>query len=166
MRWGVLVALLALFACAAPDPPEAAQPGPAFDPIAFFTGPTHGEGKLDQVFRGERTLNVESIGKPSRDGSLTLTQRIAIQGERPRTRQWKLRQVTPGRYGGTLTDANGPVETRAIGRALRIRYPMKGGLQVEQWLTERPGGRALDNRLMVTKWGVRVASLTERIEKR
>ena len=43
---------------------------------------------------------------------------------------------------------------------------MKGGLHVEQWLTALPGGRALDNRMTVHKWGVRVATLRERISKR
>ena len=163
---GALVGLLALAACTAAAPPEAKRPGPAFDPVAFFTGPTHGDGKLDQIMKGVRTVTVDSIGKPEANGVLTLTQRIDMQGDPPRTRVWKFRQVAPGRYAGTLTDASGPVETVAVGRAIRIRYPMKGGLQVEQWLTSLPGGRALDNRMTVHKWGMRVATLRERIEKR
>lgn len=165
-RGGVLVALLAATACTAAAPPEAKQPGPAFDPVAFFTGATHGDGKLDQIMKGVRTVTVDSVGTPEANGSLTLTQRIAMQGDPPRTRIWRLKRVAPGRYAGSLSDASGPVETVAIGRALRIRYPMKGGLMVEQWLVALPGGRALDNRLTVTKWGMRVASLRERIEKR
>ena len=160
------VGTLALAACTAAAPPEANEPGPAFDPVAFFTGPSQGDGKLDQIMKGIRTVTVDSVGKPERDGSLTLTQRIAMQGDPPRTRVWKLKQVAPGRYAGSLTDASGPVETVAIGRAIRIRYPMKGGLMVEQWLIALPGGRALDNRMTVTKWGMRVATLRERIEKR
>ena len=163
---GVAVGLLALAACTAAAPPEAREPGPAFDPVAFFTGPSHGDGKLDQIMKGVRTVTVDSIGKPERDGSLTLTQRIAMQGDAPRTRLWKFRQVAPGLYTGSLTDATGAVETVAVGRAIRIRYTMKGGLAVEQWLIALPGGRALDNRMTVHKWGVRVATLRERIEKR
>ena len=166
MRGSAVVALLALAACTAAAPPEASQPGPAFDPVAFFTGPSHGDGKLDQIMKGTRTVTVDSVGTPEANGSLTLTQRIAMQGDPPRTRVWKLKQVAPGRYAGSLTDASGPVETVAIGRAIRIRYPMKGGLMVEQWLIALPGGRALDNRMTVTKWGMRVATLRERIEKR
>ena len=166
MRGSAVVALLALAACTAAAPPEASQPGPAFDPVAFFTGPSHGDGKLDQIMKSVRTVTVDSVGTPEANGSLTLTQRIAMQGDPPRTRVWKLKQVAPGRYAGSLTDASGPVETVAIGRAIRIRYPMKGGLMVEQWLIALPGGRALDNRMTVTKWGMRVATLRERIEKR
>ena len=166
MRRAVAVIAFALAACGAAVPPEAAEQGEAFDPVAFFTGRSHGDGKLDQIMKGIRTVTVDSVGTPEANGSLTLTQRIAMQGDPPRTRVWKLKQVAPGRYAGSLTDASGPVETVAIGRAIRIRYPMKGGLMVEQWLVALPGGRALDNRLTVTKWGMRVATLRERIEKR
>ena len=160
------VAFLALAACTAAAPPEARQAGPAFDPVAFFTGASHGDGKLDQIMKATRVVTVDSVGTPEADGTLTLTQRIATQGEPPRTRVWKLKQVAPGRYAGSLTDAVGQVETVAVGRAIRIRYPMKSGLQVEQWLVALPGGRVLDNRLTVTKWGMKVASLHERISKR
>ena len=166
MRRAVAVIALALAACGATAPPEATEQGEAFDPVAFFTGRSHGDGLLDQVMKGRRRVTVDSVGKLEANGVLTLTQRIAMEGDAPRTRVWKFKQVAPGRYGGSLSDASGPVETLAVGRAIRIRYPMKGGLKVEQWLIALPGGRALDNRLTVTKWGMRVASLHERIEKR
>ena len=166
MRRAVAVIALALAACGATAPPEATEQGEAFDPVAFFTGRSHGDGLLDQVMKGRRRVTVDSVGKLDANGVLTLTQRIAMEGDAPRTRVWKFKQVAPGRYGGSLSDASGPVETLAVGRAIRIRYPMKGGLKVEQWLIALPGGRALDNRLTVTKWGMRVASLHERIEKR
>ena len=162
---GVIAGLAALTACTAAAPPEAQQAGPAFDPIAFFTGTSHGDGKLDQIMKGTRSVTVDSVGTPEADGSITLAQHIVTQGDKPRDRVWKLKQVAPGRYSGSLTDANGPVETIAVGRAIRIRYPMKGGLKVEQWLVALPGGRVLDNRLTVTKWGMKVASLHERITK-
>jgi hypothetical protein len=160
------VGLLALAACTAAAPPEAAESGPSFDPVAFFIGPSHGEGRLDQMMKGERRVRVESVGRKARDGAVILDQRVAIEGDPVKVRRWVLRQTGPGRYGGSLTDATGPVEAVAIGRAIRIRYPMKGGLKVEQWLVALPGGRALDNRMTVTKWGMKVATLRERIEKR
>ena len=167
--WAI-VALLALTicttACTAAAPPEAKQAGPAFDPIAFFTGTSHGDGRLKQIMKGVRNITVDSVGTPEADGSISLAQHIVTQGDAPRDRVWRLRQTAPGRYAGTLTDASGPVETITVGRAIRIRYPMKGGLQVEQWLVAMPNGKMLDNRLSVTKWGIHVASLHERISKR
>ena len=52
------------------------------------------------------------------------------------------------------------------GQTGRIRYIMKGGIKVEQVLKPLPGGRALDNRATFRKFGMKVATLTERIEKR
>ena len=164
-RSAVAAAALMLSACGPKPPPEASETGEAFDPIAFFTGATHGEARLEQIFKTDRAVSVDSVGRPVA-GGLLLTQRIRVAGDRPRIRKWLLRRTAPGRYAGSLTDANGPVETLAIGRAIRIRYPMKGGLQVEQWLVALPGGRVLDNRLTVTKWGMRAAALHERIERR
>ena len=164
MRRAALAAL-ALASCA-PGPPQAAEEaGPAFDPIAFFTGASHGEATLAQIFKGERAVRVHSFGRRGNNGTLTLVQRIAIEREKPRARQWTMRPLGNGRYTGQLTDASGPVDIRTIGRAVRVRYPMKGGLQVEQWLVAKPGGRVLHNRLSVTKWGVEVARLEERISK-
>ncbi len=144
-------------AVAAPDP---------VDPVAFFTGASHGEGRLREAFKRERRVTVDSVGRAEKDGTLVLDQKLAIEGDPLRMRRWLLRQVGPNRYTGTLTDATGPVEAKVIGRAIRIRYPMKGGLKVESWLAPRPGGRAFDNKTRITKWGMTVATLTERIEKR
>ena len=111
-------------------------------------------------------MSVDSVGRADKDGLLTLDQKVAIEGEPLRIRRWRLRQAGPGRYTGTLTDATGPVEAQAIGQSIRIRYTMKDGLKVESWLAPLPGGRAFDNKTSITKWGMKVATLTERIEKR
>ena len=162
MRPIAAATLLTLANCA-PGPPYAVtEPGPAFDPITFFEGASFGLGTIDQLFKEERRLRVGSVGHRDADGTLTVEQRIDVKGEHSKTRTWRLRRIGPGRYRGTLTDASGPIEARAIGRAIRIRYPMKGGLQVEQWLVREENG-ALDNRLSVRKWGIEVASVRERI---
>ena len=43
---------------------------------------------------------------------------------------------------------------------------MKGGLHAQQWLYLQPGGQVARNRMVVTKFGVPVASLDETITKR
>ena len=157
----VAVALALSAGCA-----TAASEAAPLDPVAFFTGASHGEGRLREAFNRERRVSVDSVGHADKGGLLILDQKMAIEGEPLRIRRWQLRQVGPNRYTGTLTDATGPVEAKVIGRAIRIRYPMKGGLKVESWLTAVPGARAFDNKTTITKWGLKVASLTERIEKR
>ena len=159
----IALALVASATAASPDAPKAGEP---FDPVAFFTGASHGEGRLREAFKSERRVLVDSVGREDKDGQLVLDQKLAIEGEPLRIRRWRLRQTSPGHFTGTLTDATGPVEAQVIGLSIRIRYPMKGGLKVESWLTAAPGARAFDNRTTITKWGLKVASLTERIEKR
>lgn len=165
MKRVALIASALLAGCTPGPPPAARESEPAFDPIAFFTGATHGTATLAQVFKSDRSMTVQSEGTLAPNGTLTLRQRISVRGAPTRMRTWIMRRVRPGVYGGSLTDAVGPVETRAVGRAIRIRYEMKGGLRVEQWLYALPGGRALDNRLDVTKWGIELASVRERITK-
>lgn len=156
-------AAIALALAAAGEAVAAPEP---LDPVAFFTGASHGQGRLREAFKRERRVSVDSVGRAEKDGALILDQKMQIEGEPLRIRRWRLRQVSANRYTGTLTDATGPVEAQVIGRGIRIRYPMKGGLKVESWLTAVPGARAFDNKTTITKWGLKVASLTERIEKR
>jgi hypothetical protein len=143
----------------------AAEPEP-FDPVAFFTGASHGEGRLKEALKRERRVTTDSVGHAEKDGLLVLNQKLKIEGEPLRNRRWRLRQVGPNRYTGTLTDATGPVEAQVIGRSIRIRYTMKGGLKIDSRLVPLPGGRAFSNETKITKWGMKVATLTERIEKR
>lgn len=95
-----------------------------------------------------------------------LDQKVMVEGDPTRQRQWRLKQIAPGKYNGTLSDAKGPVEAEVAGNTVRIRYKMKGGIKVEQLLAALPGGRALNNSSTFHKWGMKVATLAERIEKR
>jgi hypothetical protein len=154
--------LIALAALAATAPPPAARP---LDPIAFFEGRSHGDGRLSVLLKKPVTIRVDSVGR--RVGrALVLDQRIQEQGKPARNRRWVLRPTSAGRFTGTLTDATGPVVVTSDDRTIEIRYPMKNGLQVEQTLTPIEGGRAIDNVMKVRKFGLPVATLREHIRKR
>lgn len=159
-RYFAAAAALAFTTGAAAEAPE------PFDPVTFFTGASHGEGRLKEALKRERKVTTDSVGHADKDGLLVLDQKMQIEGEPLRIRRWKLRQVGPNRYTGTLTDATGPVEAQVTGRSILIRYPMKGGLKVESRLAPLAGGRAFSNETKITKWGLKVATLIERIEKR
>ena len=144
-------------------PAQAPKP---FDPVAFFTGATQGRGELRELLGKAKKTATHSVGRVDKDGWLILDQKVAVEGDPLRQRQWRLRQVAPGRYRGTLSDAKGPVEAEVRGQSVRIRYVMKGGIKVEQTLTAQPGGRAVINRGTFRKFGMKVALLKERIDKR
>jgi hypothetical protein len=155
--------LLRLAAALAIASPAAAAD---FVPHIFFAGPSEGHGTLKIALRGSQSIHVRSFGRVETDGTLVLDQTIARGDEPPATRQWRIRTVAPGRYAGTLSDAAGPVAGETHGNRLLLRFRMKGGLDAEQWLTLSADGRSADNAMTVKKWGVVVARLRERIERR
>lgn len=159
----LLAAALPLAACAGGRPPGTAS-GPAFDPIAFFSGSTRGSGELSIVLRPPRPITVQGEGRVRADGTLVLRQRVEEERRPARTRRWELRRTGPGTYAGTLSDATGPVRAEASGNTLHIRYSSRQG-NVEQWLVLAPNGRSAQNRLTVKRLGVVVATVNETIRK-
>lgn len=164
MRLSVAVLALPLAGCNVGTVLPADQ-GASFDPIAFFEGRTRGEGTLHKVIGGDSLVTVESFGTRDRRGGLVLDQVIRRGTKPPSQRRWVMRPVTPGRFTGTLTEAEGPVEGTVSGPRATIRYRTKDGFHIEQHLALQPGGRVLLNELNVRRGGIRVARLDERIRK-
>lgn len=160
-----LVGLIALAGCAAAPRLPDADPGRPFDVVRFFQGRTAGTGQLKVPLRSPIPVGVESVGRLQKDGELVLTQRIREGQKEQRTREWRIREVAPGRYSGTLSDAVGPVAGALLGNRLRLGYRMKGGLGVEQWLALARDGQSVHNLLVVRKFGLTVARLDETIRK-
>ena len=155
-----IVGSLALAASASAQAPK------PFDPVAFFTGATQGRGELKELLGKPRKTTTQSVGRVDKDGWLVLDQKVAVEGDPLRQRRWRLKQTAPGKYSGTLSDSKGPVEAEVRGQTVRIRYVMKGNIKVEQELTAEAGGRAVINRGTFRKFGMKVAIMKERIEKR
>lgn len=162
MTKGIGAALLLLANCAGAPPHAAGEQGPPPDPVAFFAGRSHGEGTIDPLLGSTRQVRVSSVGVKDAKGDLVLDQHIEMEGKSPRDRRWTMTPNGAGRWTGTLTDAVGPVNVTAEGRALHIRYRMAKGLSVEQWLVARDG-RTLANRMTISKVGLTVARLDETI---
>ena len=160
--------LLVLSACAGapalPVAPIAAAAAPRFDPLVFFAGRTEGRGRLAKLLSGTSPILVEGRGRME-GGALHLVQTVTLAGKKPSTREWVIRQVRPGAYGGTLTDAEGAVTGETSGNRLHLAFTMKGGLPVEQWLTLSPDGQRAYNVMTVRKFGVTVAALSEDIRR-
>ncbi len=138
----------------------------SFDPITFFTGATDGTGVLKQVFSSARATHVSGFGAMRANGVFVLDQTMTVAGEKANSRQWQLHQVSPGHFGGTISDGKGPVTIDVAANRLLIRYTMKNGLRVESVLTIDAGGRTGHNVSTVRKWGMTAATLSETISKR
>lgn len=138
---------------------------PRFDVARAFVGASAGEGQLKIAFRRTRSVHVESNGHRAEDGTIVVDQVIIEPGRKTSTRQWRLREVAPGRYAGALSDAAGPVDGVVRGNCLELRFRMKGDLTARQWLFAMPDGRTIQNRMSIRKSGILVARLRETITR-
>lgn len=157
------VLFLPLAACVSAPPPIAAL-APRFSPQAFFAGATRGEGRLKIVMSGAKRVTVDGRGRMAGD-TLVLDQTVTGASATPEQRQWRLREVAPGRYAGTLSDAAGPVAGEVTGSRLHLQFAMKRGLVADQWLDLAADGQSAQNRMVVTKFGMTVAVLNETIRR-
>jgi hypothetical protein len=139
-------------------PALAAVPASSESPMAFFEGRTLSEGTTKIVMRKPYKAQSSGIGRIEPDGTLNLVQQVQ-EGDGPRKeRRWRIRQVAPGHFAGTMSEAVGPVTVDKVGERFRFRFKMKGGLQVEQWLAPLPDGRSARSTLTVRKLGIAVAT--------
>src|SRR5579875_4011461 len=135
-----------------------------FDPIGFFNGHTHGEADLHKLLGEPVHISVDSVGRMD-NGGLILDQVMREGNKPPSSRRWTIRRISQNEYSGALTDAVGPVTARIVGPRAYISYRMRHGLNVEQQLALQRDGTTVLNRLVVQKFGVRVATLSETIKK-
>jgi hypothetical protein len=161
MMYRVLILATALAGCSVAAP---ATP-PTFDPLAFFTGASRGEGSLKVMTKTRVPIRVESHGRADGKGGIILDQTIREGNKPARQRRWVLRPTSATTVTGTITDNPGPVKGRMDGNRLLLHYTMKGGLKAEQVLTIQPGGRTLINRMTIRKFGMPVAHVNEVITK-
>lgn len=174
-------ALLLLTGCvnappvAAPTPPQAEAP--VFDPFAFFLGTSEGTGTLTKAMAENVPVRVSSTGRIVEEASretawaapprrVMVLDQIIHEGDKPpRKRQWRIHEVAPGRYAGSLTGALSPIEGRSQGNRMVLRFIVKDGLSVRQELTLSADGQRAANVMTVTKLGMTVAVLSEDIRK-
>lgn len=141
-------------------------PTPILDPVAFFTGHTHGEGALEVRFGKRRELSVEGNGYQNPDGSFQLDQTITYGGGSVETRRWVLRRRDAASWTATLSDASGEVSAESNSNPFYLRYQIRSPrVFMEQWLYLQPDGRSVLNLAQVTVLGVPYARLSETISR-
>lgn len=135
-------------------------------PLRFFEGVTESIGVMKRMMH--KPYRVRSIGRGTiePDGSLTLVQDVRDDdGQPPRRRTWRVRQIGVGKYSGSMTDASGPVTIDEIGGAYRFSFKMSGNLAVEQWLIPNRDGQSGASKLTIRMFGMKVASCDGDIRK-
>jgi len=134
------------------------------DPMRFFEGRTESISTIKLIMR--KSFESRSLGRGEIDsGVLNLVQRVQEDGKSPFDRRWRMRQVGPGRFAGTMTEAVGPVAVEEVGERYRFRFKMKGNVSVEQWLTPLPGGKVARSNVTIRKLGMTVGRSDGTIRK-
>ena len=161
----LLLSALLLVGLLVPGSASHAAPTRRFDPGAFFSGKTVGDARIKIIMRSAHGMHVESTGKVEADGTLSVTQVVEEEGKPMKKRAWRIREVSPGRYEGTLSDAVGPVTGTLENDVLRLRFAIKGGMKAENVLRLRADGQSVHNVMTVRKFGITVATLDETIRR-
>ncbi len=161
----VAIACITLPGCL---PPSAARPAvserPDFDPVAFFTGRTRGEGSFNIRFAARRALTVEGRGYQTADGGFTLDQTITYADGAVDSRKWVLHRRSATAYTATLSDADGEVNADVTGNLFHLRYRVRQPrVYMEQWLYLQPDGRSVVNFAQLTVLGIPWGRLSETI---
>ena len=142
--------------------PASAEP---LKPMHFFEGRTEGNGTIKLFLRKPYRSHSIGRGRIEPDGSLSLVQRVEDEGSPPHERRWRIREVGPGHFAGTMSEASGAVTIDEVGGSYRFRFRMKGNLAVEQWLIPLPGGLSARNSIKIRKFGMTVGTSDGTIRK-
>jgi hypothetical protein len=135
------------------------------EPLRFFEGRTEMLSLVKVMMKKPYSSRTIGRGHILPDGSLSLVQQIQDPGKPTRQRRWKIREIGPGKYTGTMSEAIGPVQVQEIGGRFLFRFSMKGKLAIEQWITPMPGGKTARTRMTAKKLGMRVATSEGTIRK-
>lgn len=155
---------LALIGASGAASAEAERVAQLTDPMRFFEGRTEGVSTVRVVMH--KAYTSRTIGRGEIDGGvLNLVQRVNDDGKPAFDRRWKMHQVAPGRFAGTMTEAIGGVTVDEVGGRFRFRFKMKGNLAIEQWLTPLAGGREAQSKITIRKFGMIVGRSDGTIRK-
>ncbi|MGI8705203.1 MAG: DUF3833 family protein [Sphingomicrobium sp.] len=151
--------LLALVAAALGGAATAASAEkPQLDLIGFFTGRTHAVSEIKVAFRRPLGHVTHSVGRRAANGDLILVDTIKEEGEPKKERRWVMRRSGPNSFTGSMSEATGPVKITVAGNRATIRYKMKGGISIDQRLTQL-NPRTLSNHVSARKLGIRLGRL-------
>lgn len=124
--------------------------------MRFFEGRTESLATVKIVMKKPFKSRSVGRGEIKADGSLLLVQRVEDEGKPVHERRWHIREVGPGKFAGTMSEAKGPVTVEEVGGKYRFRFKMKGNVSIEQWIDPLPGGKTASTKVTIRKMGVTV----------
>jgi hypothetical protein len=165
--------LLLLAGCTAPLAPAGfAGSGPAFDPLAFFTGHVSSWG-VEENRAGQpiAIVTTDCTGTPTGPDSIRMVQVLHMSSGSTQKRVWQLTRTGPATYRATANDMDGDTIGTAGGPAFHWRWILETSpgnslknVTMDQWMYQMPDG-AVMIRSVVTKLGIRLIEVSEQFRK-
>jgi hypothetical protein len=169
----VAMTLALVNGCASALPPSAfAATTPAFDPVNFWTGRTSSWGVIENLDGAPTSIiTTTTDGTPEGKGGLHMIQRVSHNGENS-VRDWHIRRLEHGQFDATANDVIGTAHGSPSGRTLHWTWILaaKPGnplfeLTMNQWMYLADNG-TLMNRTVITKFGIRLAEISEQFVRK
>jgi hypothetical protein len=166
VRWVLVLGLMVGLTGCGKEKPDLA--GPAFDPVAFFSGHVKSWGVVeDRSGAPEERVETDCVGTSDGADGLTMVQHLNIQGDKPVVRRWSLRRLGDGRFEATANDMVGTAVGSVTGRMFHWQWvwarspgdPLMN-VTMSQWMYRMDDGSALV-RTTISKLGVILAEVTE-----
>ena len=166
-RVGTVASLM--FVLAACDAPLQVQqlPGPAFDPMRFFTGHVRSWGVMENRSGAPTAIVTTDCQGEAAGDTLAMTQTLIIGSDPPQTRRWTMRRLGGGTFEATANDMVGTATGTAAGRAFHWEWTLAlepgnvlKNVMMSQWWYLQDDGSML-NRTTVSKLGVIAVEVTE-----
>ncbi len=145
-----------------------ANGGPAFDPIAYWTGHVHSRGVLEnRSGEPDDFVTTDCVGEADGVDALQMHQTITLGDGSVTRREWHMRRVTGGRFEATANDMVGTAVGEASGSGFHWSWVLatKPGnplfdVTMNQWMYLMDG-ETMVNRTVITKLGITLAQVTE-----
>ena len=170
-RTWILAVAGALSACTGVPVQHFEGATPAFDPIAYFAGPTHSWGVIEARDGAPKTrFRADLSGR--RDGdALVLTQDFTFEDGHKQQRIWRLQRVDAHRIDASASDVIGVATGYAYGNTFRWDYTLQltsnplSRVGMHHWMYLAGDGNTLLNQVTIRKFGLRVGGTTEYFQR-
>jgi len=125
------------------------------DPLRFFEGDTLMVSTTRVIAQRPYLTRSSGRGRIVNDRELVLVQHVNEVGRRKFDRYWHIREVAPGQFDGTMSEASGPVSIEKRGDNYLFRFALADNLKVEQWLIPQSDS-LVRIRVTIRKYGIAV----------
>ena len=169
----VAFSLLLLGGCVAPLKSTAfTATVPVFDPVTFWTGHSASWGVIENLDGAPTSIiTTTTDGTAEGEDGLHMVQHVYHDGD-DTVRDWHIRRLGHGQFQATANDVIGTAHGSTSGRTLHWSWTLAAkpgnplfSVTMNQWMYLADNG-TLMNRTVISKFGLRLAEISEQFVRR